>query len=110
MSFAEIEVWLIRVGTDYQLLLRGGEKPHIGCSVLAVPRPSLSGDGTVSCTSSVLNLIGHKDEEICRYLAEYTAKKLCAVTVCSGGFHVDNLSQTQISEVLETVREIAEEI
>ena len=45
-------------------------KPHIGCAVLAIPRPSLKSDGSMSCTSSVLNLSGHKDETLCRLLAE----------------------------------------
>ena len=37
------------------ILLYGGQSPHIGCTVLAEPRPSLLGDGSVSATASVLN-------------------------------------------------------
>ena len=65
-----IEICEKAIGEDLVLTLSGGEKPHIGCVVQAVPRPSLSGDGTISVTSSVINLTGHKDEFLCRRLAE----------------------------------------
>ena len=51
-----IEICEKAIGEDLVLTLSGGEKPHIGCVVQAVPRPSLSGDGTISVTSSVINL------------------------------------------------------
>ena len=46
-----IEICEKAIGEDLVLTLSGGEKPHIGCVVQAVPRPSLSGDGTISVTS-----------------------------------------------------------
>lgn len=42
-----IEICEKAIGEDLVLTLSGGEKPHIGCVVQAVPRPSLSGDGTI---------------------------------------------------------------
>ncbi len=106
LSFSEMCVQLTRLGDDYHIAFQGGQKPHIGCTVLAVPRPSLTGDDSVSVTSSVLNVTGHKDEQICRYLAEETAKKKQAVTVCTGGFHFDDITAEQIQEVMEAVREL----
>ena len=70
-----IEICEKAIGEDLVLTLSGGEKPHIGCVVQAVPRPSLSGDGTISVTSSVINLTGHKDEFLCRRLAENRYRK-----------------------------------
>lgn len=110
LSFSEITVQVIRLGTDCSLVIQGGERPHIGSSVLAVPRPSLTGDGTVSATSSVLNVTGHKDEALCRCLAEAVAKRTQGVVVCTGGFHMDHITSAQIREVMEAVRELAEEI
>lgn len=106
LSFAKLSVQMKCLGNDYLITVWGGEKPHIGCTVLAVPRPSLTGDGTISVTSSVLNVTGHKDEEICRRLAEQIAKKKNAVTVCTGGFHMEHIEKAQIQEVLEAVGEI----
>lgn len=106
LSFAKLSVQFQSLGNDYLITVRGGDMPHIGCTVLALPRPSLTGDGSVSVTSSVINVTGHKDEEICRRLAEKLAKEKNAVTVCVGGFHVDGIDYTQIGEVIKAVGEI----
>ncbi len=110
LSFAEITMEARMIGEDCLIALYGGAKPHIGCTVLAVPRPSLAGSGEISVTSSVINVTGHKDEEICRYAAEQTARKKNAVTVCTGGFHMDGITKDQIGEVILAVRELVEEI
>lgn len=110
LTFSQISMQLTKVGTDYHIAVWGGEKPHIGCTVLALPRPSLTGDGSRSATASVLNVTGHKDEQICRYLAEQTAKRTGATVVCTGGFHVDNATAEQIQEVMEAVEELAGEM
>ena len=104
LSFAEISIEIERVGGDILILIRGGDKPHIGSVVLAVPRASLSDEKITSCTSSVLNVTGHKDEKICRAAAESYCKKFGAVTVCTGGFHVDNLTAAQIQEVVDACK------
>lgn len=102
----QLTVEISQLGEDYHVLLAGGTKPHIGCTVLAVPRPSLTGTGKLSSTSSVINLPGHKDEQICRYLAEQLASQNNAVVVCTGGFHMDNMNPRQISQVMEAVQKM----
>ena len=110
LSFAKLSVEMTRMGEDWLITLSGGEKPHIGCAVLAVPRPSLTGRGKRSATSSVINVTGHKDEVLCRFLAEEIAQKTGAVTVCTGGFHVDGITGEQIGEVMEAVRQIGQNL
>lgn len=109
INSTKLTVKITQVGNDFNILLYGG-KAHIGCSVLAIPRPSLQGNGKLSCTSSVLNVTGHKDEMICRYLAEVTAIKKNGVVCCSGGFHLDNISQDELKKIMEVIKEIGEEI
>lgn len=105
LSFAEIVISINFLGDDILITVKGGDKPHIGTAVLAVPRFSLTGDKTISTTSSVLNVTGHKDEAICRTLAEKAAKKYGVTTVCVGGFHIDDISAGQIEEVVSAIRE-----
>ncbi|WP_346684355.1 hypothetical protein [Anaerostipes butyraticus] len=106
LSYTKLIVKIFRIGDDIHITLQGGEKPHIGCVVLAVPRPSMEGNGTRSSTASVLNVTGHKDEILCRWLAEQMAARENAVTVCCGGFHMDHITKEQIREVKEAVEEI----
>ena len=105
-----IEVTVLSIGEDLQSCLAGGEKPHIGCVVQAVPRESLTGDGSWSATSSVWNRTGHKDEVLCRMLAEKICSACRVVTVCSGGVHIDGITGEQIRELVDAMERIGDEI
>lgn len=98
------------IGRDLFICLEGGDTPHIGCVVQAVPRPSLTGDGSRSATASVLNLTGHKDEFLCRRLAEKACKEMGVTVVCTGGFHQEDITKEQIQEVVEAAEEMGERI
>lgn len=108
LSYTTLIVKISRIGEDIHITLQGGEKPHIGCVVLAVPRPSLEGNGERSSTASVINITGHKDEMLCRQLAEQVAARENAVVVCCGGFHMDYITKEQIEEVRKAVEEISQ--
>ena len=110
LTFTNLCVEVHCLGADYHILVSGGERPHIGCTVLAIPRPSMDGDGKMSSTASVLNVTGHKDEDVCRYLAEKVSAGKNAVVVCTGGVHMDRITKEQIAEIVEAVRIIAVEI
>ncbi len=109
LSFAELTVESVQIGEECYICVSGGGRPHIGCVVLAVPRPSLRDPEAVSVTSSVLNVTGHKDEYLCRQLAEAAAKKKNSVAVCTGGFHADGITEEQIRELMDAVRQLTEE-
>lgn len=98
-----IEIQETRIGDDIVLILAGGDKPHIGCVVQAVPRPSLTNDGSISVTSSVLNLTGHKDEFLCGKLAEKRCRETGRIVVCTGGVHIENITKEQIHKLLEEI-------
>ena len=105
LSFSKIVISKMFLGDDILIVIKGGDKPHIGTAVLAVSRPSLTGDGSGSTTSSVLNVTGHKDEDICRILAEKASKKYGVTAVCVGGFHIDDINAGQIQEVMAAIRD-----
>ncbi|MFR9190881.1 MAG: hypothetical protein ACLVL7_12145 [Anaerotruncus massiliensis (ex Togo et al. 2019)] len=63
----------------------GGGRSHIGSVAIAQPRPSLRGDGSVSCTCSVWNQPGHKDEAVARPVAERLCRALNTVVVVTAG-------------------------
>lgn len=109
LSFAELTVQGYKIGEEYCIHVSGGERPHIGCVVLAIPRPSLCNSDVTSVTSSVLNVTGHKDEYICRRLSEAVAKRKNTVAVCTGGFHMDEITTEQIQELMDCIEHLAEE-
>ncbi len=81
--------------------LVGGEYPHLGGVVLSVPRPSLADPGVISCTTSVLPLVGHKDDEAARPVAEMLAKETGMPVCVAAGMHVDRATADDISELLK---------
>ncbi len=89
---------LIPMGKDITLAVYGGDVPHVGSVVIAQPRQSLTGNG-ISATSSVYNLLGHKDEEVARVFAETLAKERMCTVVCACGIHVEEISKEQIGLV-----------
>ena len=105
-----LEVSAAFVGEDIFVCLQGGERPHLGCVVQTEPRESLTGDGSVSATSSVLNYPGHKDEVVCRYVAEKISRELKRRVVCTGGFHKDGITSEEIREVQWAVETVTEKI
>lgn len=106
ISFSRAWIRITPVGRDIHILFGGGDRPHIGCTVMAVPRSSLTGDGSVSVTFSVINVTGHKDEAVCRMLAEEFCRRYNCTAVCTGGFHVDGITAEQIAELMEAVRNV----
>jgi len=94
------------LGSDLLVVLHGGDAPHIGSAVLAQPRPSLRDENVISSTSSVINLLGHKDEAICRAVAEALCARFGRVTLCTGGFHVDGITAEKIATVQALTREL----
>lgn len=88
----------------------GGGRSHVGSVAIAQPRPSLRGDGTVSCTCSVWNQLGHKDEAVARPIAERLCRALNAVVVVSAGVHLTGADAAQIEMVERLAEELAEKI
>ena len=64
----------------------------------------------MSATSSVLNYVGHKDEVICRYVAEKISRELNRRVVCTGGFHKDGILPEEIQEVQMMVEQMVERV
>ena len=80
--------------------LYGGHRPHVGAVALSLPRPSLAQKETLSCNTSVLPLLGHKDDEIAKPIAEQIAKAFNQPTVVVAGLHVDNATTAIIETLL----------
>jgi hypothetical protein len=90
---------------DGIILMVFGGSSHIGSVVLAEPRPSRTGRG-VSCTSQVLNRVGHKDERIARMFAEEICKARGEPVLCVCGVHIDNATKSDIMKLEKNAKEL----
>ena len=91
------------IGDDIIISVWGGSKPHIGSISVSVPRPSLRHSNTISFTSSIINLIGHKDEIVARKFSEQLAAKFNRNAVATAGIHIDNITENQINTIMQNI-------
>lgn len=114
-SFLSLTLW--DTGSGFHGLLTGGEKPHVGGVALAVPRPSLTGEGW-SSDLYLTPVPQHKDIELAGPLADQLARLVCQPVVITAGVHTDALTAEELiligknyklltERVLLTIRENA---
>jgi hypothetical protein len=66
---------------------------------VAQARPSLQDSSKRSATTSVITLLGHKDDAIARRVAHALAAKLDKNVVVSCGIHVDRITQDELDSI-----------
>lgn len=101
------KVWLKEEKLDNGLVLTigGGELSHIGSIVLSEPRMSRSGKDA-SCTSQVINVFGHKEEQIAREFAEKTCLKKKIPVLCVCGIHIDCATKKDIKMLVLNAKKL----
>jgi len=99
-------VWgnaLFSVGSVSVNLL-GGDAPHVGAVAVAVPRTSRARPAQWSSTTSVLALVGHKDDELARTMASDLARGLGITAVVTAGVHLRRAQASDIAAVVRNAR------
>jgi len=105
-----LEARLEVVGEDLVAAIGGGERPHVGCVVLAQPHPTNGGHTGWSASCSVLTIPPHKEEPIARGIAVKLAASLGRVVVVTAGVHDDNIDAEGIATYLRLGEELAEKL
>ena len=100
--FAEVKI----IGYDLIISVWGGTKPHIGSISVSVPRPGLKDSTSISSTSSVINLIGHKDEVVARKFSEQLAAKFNRNAIATAGIHIDDITENQINIIMQNITDL----
>lgn len=108
-SGLEVHMLVTRTPGGVIVQLLGGDKPHVGVTVITHARPSLTGDGSTSCNSIVIPELGHKEDELAKPLAEKIATALNCTVVLVAGIHVENAGLVDIEHIGQTCRNLVEE-
>lgn len=88
---------VVPCGEDCTIVVLGGAA-HVGCTVLAIPRPSLTGTG-MSATVSCLNRTGHLDDTFAGNVAKRVAAARSCVVACSCGIHLDDATLADLEHI-----------
>jgi hypothetical protein len=109
-SGRHLEARVEEMGEDLVVAVGGGQRPHVGCVVLAQPLPSKAPGRKWSASCSVLTIPPHKEEPIARGIATRLAEALGRVTVVTAGVHDDTLDADGIACYLRLGEELGEEL
>ncbi|NTW05638.1 MAG: hypothetical protein HGA27_05940 [Peptococcaceae bacterium] len=97
----KVELYAQITDNGIMLNLTGGEKPHLGAVVVSIPGPGLSENTPVSCSTTVVPLVGHRDDRAAKPLAEMVAKELKVPVSVAAGLHIKNADSDDIKILLE---------
>jgi hypothetical protein len=103
-----LSVFIISAGKDIQIYLGGGTAPHIGSVAISQPRPRLNDPEHISCTTSIHNILGHKDDVIAVLFAEGFCKEFNCLTVASAGVHIDGAGTKEIKQIMNLAKILLE--
>jgi gallate decarboxylase subunit D len=106
----KLEALVISLGQDLLVAVWGGTHPHIGAVALALPRPSLRDKKKTSATSSVLTLLGHKEDVTAKTVSERLASALEKNVVVTAGIHWDNLNPEEIQTIVNMTERLTRKI
>ena len=108
-SGRSLTAWVREIGDDVVVAVGGGDRPHVGCVVLAVPTSGRGSTG-FSPSISVLTIPPHKEEPIARAVAECVCRTLGRVTVVTAGVHEDEIDREGIMTYLRLGEELADAV
>jgi len=105
-------VWGTALLTEKSLSvnLLGGEAPHIGAVAVGIPRPSLARPARQSATTSVIALVGHKEDELARSMATELARRLGITSVVVAGVHLERARPADIAVVMRNADRAVEAV
>lgn len=104
----KINLMTIPMGDDLCIIITGGDKSHIGCVTLSIPRPGLADPGVTSSTTSALNLTGHKDDEAARYVSHLLSSHLNKNVAVICGIHVNNITADEIKITFDLIKRLTD--
>ncbi len=98
-----LEALTVPMGDDLCLVITGGDRPHLGAVALAQARPSIQDSSKVSASTSVLTVLGHKEDLLARSAAQCLAAGLNRTVVVCCGIHVDAILPDELRFVEEAI-------
>ncbi|MCJ7656770.1 MAG: hypothetical protein MUO55_03190 [Candidatus Atribacteria bacterium] len=106
----KVKLVAIKSGEDLTVIISGGEKPHIGAIAISIPRPSLKDSNKVSASTSVFVLVGHKEDELSKQIAENITEVKKKVTVTIVGLHIEKATAQDIEYLIQNTQKVVNKL
>lgn len=105
-----VEMWAVLCGKDMSVGVVGGTHAHIGAVALSIPRPSLKDPNVSSASTSVLTVVGHKEDELAKKAATRLASTFGCTVCVQAGVHIDGASEGDIKLLWENFESALQDI
>jgi len=106
----KVKLTAVSSGKELTVVISGGEKPHIGAIAISIPRHSLEDSNKVSASTSVFTLVGHKEDELSKQIAENITKVTEKVTVTIVGLHIDKATAQDIECLIQNTQKVVDKL
>ena len=93
-------VFLDKKKINDDLILHGGDKPHIGGVVVCEPNKNMK----------ILKLGEHKDYIVLKMLARHACEKYATTVAAIGGVHIDDASKKEIDIVVKNCKNLLKHV
>ena len=100
---------LYSTGHGLQVMLFGGEQPHVGGVVLALPRASLENPKKASGDYYLLPVPGHKDTVLGELVGKILVEAFQVPIVVTAGVHSDHATPEELDQIIKVCGQLARE-
>src|SRR4030066_988639 len=91
-----VEAEVVFCGEDLVITVGGGLRYHIGAVGIAYSHPSIKNPAIMSTTTSVITIVGHKEDEIAKSAAQLISNTKNRTVTIAVGLHIDNATSKDI--------------
>ena len=106
----KVTLMAIESGEDIIVTIYGGELPHIGAVAISIARPSLEKPNKISSSTSVFTLIGHKEDQIAKEIAESITKTTKKNNVTIVGLHIQKATKEDINCLILNTKDLVRKL
>lgn len=105
-----IEAVVTFVGQNISVTIGGGDTYHIGAVAIATPSESIIKAGQTTITTSVMTVLGHKDDILAKDIAIKLAKHFGTTVSVTAGVHIDGADISDIEKLVINCNHLVEQI
>jgi gallate decarboxylase subunit D len=107
---AWLEAACVGVGDDLVVVVGGGQRPHVGAAALAISVPGVVDPSARTCSSYLVSVPGHREEDLARDGALRLSRALRRQVVVTVGIHDDAISRERIELYLGLFRRLMDQV
>lgn len=101
-----IQCKVIKMGEDINMMIEGGDIPHIGAVALGIAFQMPHNINKMTASVSLLTVPGHKEDDVVLKYAKRLVQELGVTSVVTCGIHIQNITFEEIQELMDVIDDL----